>query len=292
MNNAAAAYRWIWFHDVVRLVACLDLLRSNQKVIVQSHCPELPSEDLASFDGYEPDVAWIRNTQQSGFDRADVVVLPNPDVRPIYGSLLGPAKRIEYLLSGCRPMVARTRIPLDPACVYYLFLGRRMAIKGFDIVLEAFRGAYRGDPSLRLVLVGGGARVDEPGVIDVGRSEDPGSWIAACDYFVSANRQSYFDLSVMEALSLGTPLIIACTGGHAFFAEVNSPGIVPIDAAEPNAISRAILANRTKRRDNIRGSAANQKLYQENFAGARYRERLESMLTRLITTESEEAASR
>ena len=33
----------VWFHDVIALAACLDLLRPTQRIVLQPHCPQLPS---------------------------------------------------------------------------------------------------------------------------------------------------------------------------------------------------------------------------------------------------------
>ncbi len=43
----ALAYDWIWFHDVWNMTACLDQIGAHQKVILQSHSPQLPSEEVA-----------------------------------------------------------------------------------------------------------------------------------------------------------------------------------------------------------------------------------------------------
>jgi glycosyltransferase involved in cell wall biosynthesis len=282
-QEKARNYPWIWFHDVKNLAACLDLVEPHQKVIVQPHSPELPSEEVAAQDYPADAVAWFRAAERRAFARADVFVLPNEHTVPIYSSLMRQDQRVEYLMSGCRQQVTRFLPPLDPAYVYYLYLGRRIPIKGFDLVMEAFHRAHRINSSLRLLLVGPGEPVQAPGVIDIGHSTEPASWLAACDYLVSANRQSYFDLSVMEALSLGTPLIIACTGGHRFFADANSSGVVPLPLAEVEPLTRSFLEHRLKRSSNPQALAANRDLYRNQFTDAVYRARLDRLLAKVLT---------
>jgi glycosyltransferase involved in cell wall biosynthesis len=278
----AGDYPCLWFHDIWTAAACLDLLRPDQKVILQAHCPELPSEEAASLGINPADVEWTRSAQRRAFARANVVVFPNPGARRIYESLLPPNTRVEFLLSGCQGLKPRCQLPFDPKYIYHLYLGRRNAIKGFDIIMDAFQQAYQEDASLRLMLVGSGDRVQHPGVIDIGRSEDPGLWIANCDYFLNANRQSYFDLSVMEALSLGTPLIVACTSGHQFYAEMSSPGIIALPQAESGLLAKAMLMNRTKRAANAPATNANQRIFDEQLSSLHYRRRLEQMLPQLL----------
>ncbi len=274
-------YPWVWFHDVMRLAGCADLFRPGQRFILQSHSPELPADELANMGGNAEDVAWIRVAERFAFERADVLVFPNPGAVSIYETLVPAKKRVAFVASGSAMMRPRSIAPLDPQFVYYLFIGRRVPVKGFDVVIDAFSRAHAVDPSLRLILLGGGAPVDAPGVIDVGRSDEPAIWIAACDYLVSVNRQSYFDLSVMEALSIGTPLIMACTGGHGYFGTVHSPGIYCLPDLTPDLLAEALLKNRRKRGLNEGAQMANRALYRAEFATERYLVRVDEFLQQL-----------
>ncbi len=65
--QAAGRYECIWFHDVARLIACSDLVRPGQRVILQSHCPEHPSKDLEGFGGQPVDVEWLRLHEGEAF---------------------------------------------------------------------------------------------------------------------------------------------------------------------------------------------------------------------------------
>jgi glycosyltransferase involved in cell wall biosynthesis len=278
----AADYPWIWFHDVWTMKACLDLLKPGQKTILQSHCPELPSEEAAGQGCAATDVNWTTVAERDTFARADVIVFPNEHATKIYETLLRSSAKLEYVLSGSQELQPRLLLPLDPRNVYYLFIGRRIPIKGFDLVLEAFKIAYEIDKSLRLLVVGNGDPLEIPGVLDIGFSNQPATWFAACDYLVSANRQSYFDLSVMEALSLGTPLIITCTYGHRFFAEIKSPGVIGLSDADVESLVKAFLGNRSKRCPESAASRANKLLYTDYFSTISYRLRVECLMARLL----------
>jgi glycosyltransferase involved in cell wall biosynthesis len=282
ITEEARKYGWIWFHDIWSMSACLDLIGPEQKIILQSHCPELPSEEVAGQGAKKCDVVWTQSAERRAFARADVCVFPNKEARVIYDPIMEKETHVEYLLSGCQQMKSRYNLPLDPKYSYLLYLGRRNTIKGFDVALEAFKRAYGKDNNLRLILIGGGDPVAHPGVLDIGRSEEAGSWLAACDYMVNSNRQSYFDLSVMEALSLGTPLIVACTTGHQFYARVNSSGIIPLPAADIELFEKAFLSNRKKRTENLQACADNRKLYRDQLSSEQYRIRLDDLLRRLL----------
>jgi glycosyltransferase involved in cell wall biosynthesis len=280
--QGAAKYPLIWFHDVFTMVACLDLIGPRQKIILQSHCPELPSEEEAKLGATSADLAWAQKAERLAFKRANICVFPNEHARRIYDLILTRSNRVEYLMSGCRQMIPRHVLPLDPQYIYFLYIGRRIPVKGFDIVVQAFQRAHGLDPRLRLLVVGGGDLIKSPGLIDVGSSTEPGSWFAACDYLLSINRQSYFDLSVMEALSIGTPLIMACTGGHLYFKDIQSPGIISLPEPDVNHLTESLLHYRRKRHDNLEACARNQDIYRKHFTDAGYRHRLEALLVRLI----------
>jgi glycosyltransferase involved in cell wall biosynthesis len=279
----AHLYKYIWFHDVWAMTACLDLIQSSQKIILQVHCPELPSEEASAQNYSSQDVIWTEQAQRRAFARADICVFPNSYSQSIYSPLISASTRVEYLASGCQKLEPEYKLPLDPSYIYYLYIGRRNKIKGFDIVLNAFRSAYLKDQRLQLLVVGGGERIEEPGIIDLGRSEAPGNWIAVADYLLSVNRNSYFDLSVMEALSIGTPLIIACTGGHRYFADISGPGIFPVSEASASELEDAILQNRTKRFNNAIAVNSNLRLFEENMSSQKYQHRLECFLRSLFS---------
>jgi glycosyltransferase involved in cell wall biosynthesis len=168
-------------------------------------------------------------------------------------------------------------MPLDPQYLYFLYIGRRLPIKGFDLVIEAFKRASVRRPAIRLILLGKGEKVDLPGVIDVGFSTSPHDWMASVDYIISANRQSYFDLTVLEALSVGAPLLMTCTDGHQVLRGA-SPGI--FDIGEPNVedIERAFLSAQCKRELNVDVIRGNQELFRRQYSDEIYRENLDRIL--------------
>ncbi len=281
-RQSADRYDWVWFHDVFRLRACLDLLHSSQKIILQPHSPESAGDELENAGGTSYDVQWVRHAEMEAFSRADVCVLPHQGAFPIFQPLLRPSTRVEYVLSGCRALPFRCLIPLDEKLVFYLFIGRRIPIKGFDLIMDAFQAARREDDRLRLILVGAGEPSTLPGVVDIGRSNSAADWLASCDYMISANRESYFDLSVMEALSHGTPLLLAPTGGHKFFTDIVSPGIALTPRLDSRGIAEIMLGNTLKRSVEPGRSSANRSLFDDVFSTDHYRRRVNSMLSRLI----------
>lgn len=280
---SVAKYRAVFFQDVFSLGCCLHLISPSQIVVLQSHCPELPHQEVAgSRFATEELVDWVRKIEVDAFARADHIVLPNEGAAEIYQPLLSHPSKVVYLTTGARKVAEQGRVGLESSCCNLLFIGRRNRIKGFDLVLEAFRQAHRSRPALRLYLVGRGERVVEQGIIDLGFSENPHLWMNSCDYMINFNRQSYLDLSVLEALSVGTRIITAITGGHREFAGLDTDGIIPADAPSVENLVNILLSKEFVHGKSFVPSLGNIALYQEKFTDEIYRQHLDALASRVL----------
>ncbi|MFZ5495239.1 MAG: glycosyltransferase [Verrucomicrobiota bacterium] len=275
--------KFLWFMDQGVYQIFEPFVSPGQTVLYQPHCPELPWEEIPADT---PEGARRRREAEACtrrlMQRADIVVLPNAGVRPIYAPILRPDCEVLYLQSGAARPAAVRPLPLDPQFTYLLYIGRRLPIKGFDAVLAAFQRAHAQRPDLRLILCGTGERPDHPGVIDVGFTSRVHDWIATADYVINANRQSYLDLSVMETLAIGTPLLMTCTHGHEIFRPWAGPGLRCLDAATPEALLPVLLecSAGQARRPAVR--AGNRELYAREFAVDRYHARLAAFVGRVL----------
>jgi glycosyltransferase involved in cell wall biosynthesis len=281
--SGAHRYRALYFHDPAALFFCDDLIASRQLVFLHPHMPELLEDELVTMGSQpnSPIVKWAKElVTAKAFQRANVLILPNPGVFSIYESVAHDRK-IEYLASGSAvdsPSLFG-RIPLDPGLTHFLFVGRRQRIKGFDELIAGFRLARQRNERLMLYLAGGGAGVKgEPGVVDLGTLENPFVWMKSVDAVVSTNTKSYFDRTVIEALGIGANLLMSCTYGHSELAGKTS-GI--IDIGEPtveNIASSFLKAHQTGFPGDAR--QANMALYAERYSDVIHRKNLERMLKR------------
>ena len=61
--------------------------------------------------------------------------------------------------------------------------------------------------------------------------------IAASDVFLLPNRETYFDLILLEVLSLGVPVVLSNTGGNKYFKKFQTKGLLfysTLDEAREN----------------------------------------------------------
>lgn len=222
IKSEAAKYKILFFHDVFTLYNVIDLINNHQIVVLQSHSPVLPFEELFGLNNK----ILTEQLQSQLFKRANYLIFPNLFSQEEYTRVLFNQK-IKYLCTGIKDIDCYTNFKLDSRIVKLLFIGRRNSIKGFDFLIETFVKVRKVRKDIVLYLIGDGERIIEDGIIDIGFSTQVYDWINSVDFVVSPNRKSYFDLNVLESLQIGTPLIMTTTQGHSCFQNVK--GIISFE---------------------------------------------------------------
>ncbi len=82
--------------------------------------------------------------------------------------------------------------------------------------------------------------LEDPHWIEIGWTNDPGSLISASDVFVVPNRKAYFDLAILEALSLGSIIITSNTGGSSEIIKT-TPGVIGFEPENLDDLIKNIL---------------------------------------------------
>ncbi len=81
---------------------------------------------------------------------------------------------------------------------------------------------------MTVVCCGNKGRIDPPESsdwIEVGWTDDTYSYVNASDLFILPNRETYFDLALLETMSLGRSALISRTGGNKIFEGMEDRGI-------------------------------------------------------------------
>ena len=146
---------------------------------------------------------------------------------------------------------ARERLGYLPEERILVGVGRLAPIKGFDIAVRALPGLLARVPTARLVLVGEGperAGLEELAVAlgvrhrltITGVADDVPAFLAAADLLVAPSRNEGMGRVLVEAMSLGVPVVAAKVGGVASVIEPGRSGelVAPDDHA---ALARAII---------------------------------------------------
>ncbi len=247
IDNGMFAYDIIHFHSAEKMYLCRDFLNQyHGKVILTSHCPcGIYKERIDKLNPFDyklmrNQIDKLEELDRYAFERADYIIFPCKDAEepyfntwPRYTSIRKDEK-YRYMPTGiiaCHAKINRENyrkkygIPNDAFVISYV--GRHNEIKGYADLRQMGEQVLK-DPNTYFLI--GGKEEPIKGLnndrwIEVGWTTDPYSLIAASDVFVLPNRETYFDLVLLEVLSLGIPVVLSDTGGNKFFKKYDLKGL-------------------------------------------------------------------
>lgn len=296
-------YDTVHFHRTDDLYRCRKALESYRgKVILTSHTPCVRFQELIDMlnpkdaKRFAKQLKNLEKIDEYAFQRADYVVFPCEEAEePYYHTWQNYGKvrqgeKYRYLPTGIKPCKAKVSaevirknngIPCDAFVVCYV--GRHNEIKGYDLVKRAAEELLIQNPNVYFIIAG----KEEPmrGLlherwIEVGWTNDPHSIISAADVFLLPNRETYFDLIMLEALSLGQVVITSKTGGNKYFEQFHSSGIKLYNQEYEicGLIESIMKANRDEQ---DRMCVENKKLFDKEFTVSTFARRYVELLKSL-----------
>ena len=170
-------------------------------------------------------------------------------------------------------------LPLDEECQRepgaHVFISTRSwePLYGIDILLEAFRQAYRVDSSLRLLLLGSGSEAGRvQAFVEVhalGRvirtlrpqvKEDMPKWFRTADTYVSCARSDGTSVSLLEAMATGLPVVVSdIPSNREWVVEAQNGWLAPAGSSEEFA-DRLLRAARLRPEQRKLFSERNQRI--------------------------------
>lgn len=235
-------YDVVHFHSTRNLFQVRGSLDTYKgKIILMSHSPipyaqelieKLPSRYRWLFPNLKRKLAYM---DYYAFMKADYIIFPCPQAEEPYYNNWKQYKEIHrrkeccyrYLLTGipqatakrCRKEVLEElNIPINDFVISYV--GRHNVIKGYDClkiigkeILTMYHDAW--------IIVAGNetpiTRLKHERWKEIGWTNEAHSFIAASDVFVLPNKETYFDIVMLEILSLGKIVVASRTGGNKYF---------------------------------------------------------------------------
>lgn len=152
------------------------------------------------------------------------------------------------------------------------FFGRLHTDKGFDLFQEVARAM----PHVQFHCWGTGPLAVRPPVHGHGFTADIASAMASVDVVMVPNRRTYYDLVVLEALSLAKPVVLTGTGG---FRELPHTDGIARCAPEAGALAAQVAALLERYPDGV--CLANRQLFDERFCLEKFAERHIALAERL-----------
>ena len=252
----------VHFHSTADMFSQKKTLENYKgKVILTSHTPKAPHrewiEDMESPDVVEREKALFERTiafDEYAFSRADYVIFPCKEAEEPYFHTwedypkYRDEKKILYLPTGCptcapKKMRAEIRAGLGISDERFVisFVGRHNRVKGYDRLIEVF-GKLE---NVTVICCGKEGQISAPvskNWIEIGWTDDPFSYVNASDLFILPNRETYFDLALLETLSFGKVSLLSETGGNKLFSGMEDIGIYSFETEDEAAdIIRSVM---------------------------------------------------
>lgn len=234
----------IMFHMTSDFAKAYNFLPKGCTKILMSHSPEIASNQIvndskAITKNEKYKFNYLRKIYFEEFDffafkNADIIVFPSKDaMEPYYETCenfeeIIKDKKLKFISTGTEVLEYNTsreeirkkyNIPTNAFVI--TFVGRHNLVKGYDNFIKICEKALEKYDDIYIITAGIG-NLESPKNrrwIDVGWTNDPGSIVNAADVFILPNRRTYFDLVLLEMLSIGKTCIVSNTGGNKTIAK-------------------------------------------------------------------------
>lgn len=247
LNN----YEVVHFHNVKDMYEARTSLESYKGIVVlTSHSPkpfsfEIYEDIISDFEKHVLGKMYRRLIimEKYAFKRADYIIFPCEDAEEPYYKKWKEYKKIHeenkekyrYMLTGTKECQARIS-PSDYRKLKQIsekafvvsYVGRHNQTKGYDKLKKMGQQLLKQE-NIYFMIAGKEEPLkglEHPRWVEIGWTNDPHSLINASDVFVLPNEETYFDLIMLEVLSLGKIVIASRTGGNKFFEKIDAPGVM------------------------------------------------------------------
>jgi len=216
-------------------------LAKSKILLLTSHNPVPTYIEL--FDrlisiGVNKDISNLIKSKQlkmdvEAFKLANYIVFPNSGAVNPYKTFFFENNiiindKFKYILTGTeylKPKILkykyREKYKIKEDIIVFGYIGRKNKIKGFDLFCECI-DYFKENKNVFFVSAGTGDIKYEGNslrYLDIGWTDDPASFLESLDVLLVPNMDTYFDLGVIQALSLGINIITTETGGNLWFKD-------------------------------------------------------------------------
>ena len=192
----------------------------------------------------------LRAMDYFAFNRADFIVFPCEDAEEPYINRWEGYKELKkkkqaayrYVLTGIPKVEAKRpkndvfrELNIRDNSFLVSYAGRHNEAKGYDLLKNIGETFLNQHTDATFVIAGKESpltRLDHKRWVELGWTDDAKSYIAASDVFLLPNRETYFDIVMLEVLSLGKIVIASRTGGNKYFEKNNCPGVMLYDTLD------------------------------------------------------------
>lgn len=253
-NIDLSQYDIIHFHGSLSMYMVKDSLNDYKGIVIfTTHSPKVSYKEIIEDNTLKSDYLKhkreyddLKKIDEYAFNRADYIMLPVEEAEECYYNTWNDYKEIKeknkhkyfYIPTGLDPfLVSETKnetrekysIPKDAFVICYV--GRHNEVKGYD-KLKLFGKKILNDPKFKNVyfLIGGKEEpikgLDHERWIEIGWTNQPHELINSSDLFILPNKETYFDLILLEIMCIGKPVFLTNTGGNKYLKKFKDSGLI------------------------------------------------------------------
>ena len=207
-------------------------------IMFTSHSPESNAKELADsyrVKGANPTLTdqlemTARNIEELCFKAADIWIFPSREAMEPYFQTIPEFenwsinKDIRFVTTGARaPDVSTSKEGLKHKYnierkKVITFMGRHNSVKGYDLFCKLALSLLEVRDDIAVIVAGPESpslpSPKHPYWLELGWFDKPGDLLTVSDVFVLPNRMTFYDLVLIEAISLQTVVLASATGGN------------------------------------------------------------------------------
>lgn len=259
MNSDLYKMSCVHVHASEDLWALKAIIGYKGKIIFTPHRPEtlanevVTTQQLMNDTKYKfPILRYVCNfIERYSYRNANAFIFPSKGAAKIYEKFPGfmdniANKEMRFFYTGTRDVNETARIDdyeqlREDGKTVFAYVGRHNFIKGYDLLVAAFPCIESNDA--KIVCAGAQSNIEAPkskNWMELGYINNANSLMKAADCVIIPNRNTYFDLIIIEALAVGAIVITSNTGGNVDLAgETN--GLLLFESGKIDSLNEAIL---------------------------------------------------
>lgn len=292
-------YDIVHFHQTREMYEIRKSLESFKgKTILTSHSPvplaqEIYTEQLTSFEKrfLKKFYSKLDEIDKYAFQKADYIQFPCEEAEEPYIKNWSEYENIKavrkehyvYIPTGIPAAIAkrnryevRHELGISDDDFYISYVGRHNVVKGYDQLKKIGDRMIKGNKQTWVVVAGKEEplkRLENDHWIEIGWTNDAHSYIKAADVFVLPNLETYFDIVMLEVLSLGQIVVASRTGGNKYFEKLEgNDGIFLYDSIDEACELLKQISNMDRTKREMLGNK-NKELYEREFTDVKFVDR-------------------
>jgi len=279
-------YDFIHFHSTWELFKNRELLNNyNGKILLTSHSPKVfhkeLTEDLFNLSYKKVDKeksVILENIDTYSFSRADYVIFPCEFSEEPYRNSWNEydnivnREKVKYIPTSIKKIekknngdFIRKKNEIGKNDIVISYVGRHNLVKGYDLIKKFAKKIWK-KQDVYFLIAGNEAPLkglEDKRWIEIGWTKDPHSIIEASDVFILPNRQTYFDLILLEVLSLNKPVLLSETGGNKHFKKFSKSNLYYFQKSNIDSMIKQFENFLNDQNDN--NLLLNERIFNNNF---------------------------